>query len=408
MHSDQPLLSILIPTRNRAFYLRYAIQSALNVLSSDIEVIVSENHGSDDGWQVANSYSDPRLKVVRPSKPLPMHENWEFLLRQARGRWVTFIGDDDAVMPHCAEYLSYLDSLYPEAEAIVSPRAYYFWEQAYTVNDEPKCSFSISHHVRWQDSKEALRLCLADKKQYLYLPQIYSGGFQRRSLIQRVLRLQGGHYFRSVTPDAYSAVAATLHTYRYLEVGMPMAWVGTSPHSKVVSSSKDRTSDFTGMHDIDFCINPALGDTIQSWPHILYFFEAYIAAAPFTSLRDLSWSRIRSIYRLAALSLVLGGNAIASTELATSLGVKPVNVKQIIRHEALRSKVIKIVRMPRRIYKLITGILLGKNSEIKRPDLFFSYSSSGCDCPTILSSDHVLTQAFHTYSSSYINSSISQ
>jgi|694.fasta_scaffold08934_3 glycosyltransferase involved in cell wall biosynthesis len=405
MHSNRILLSILIPTRNRAHYVHYAIQSTLNIPSPDVEIIVSENHGSDDGWQVANSFSDPRLKVVRPDKPLPMHQNWEFLLSKARGRWITFIGDDDAVMPHCADYLSYLDSQYPEAEAIVSPRAYYFWGQAYNPDDKPKCVFSLAHFEAWQDSKNALRLCLDDQKEYIYLPQIYSGGFQRRSLVQRVIRLQGGHYFRSVTPDAYSAVVATLHTYRYLEVGMPMTWIGTSPSSKVVSSAKDRTKDFYGMHSDDFIMNPVLGDEHDKWPFLIHFFEAYVAAAPFTDLSELSFDRIRSIYRLAATRLILSGNLEASTDLALSLGVEPVDPELVIKLERRFKRPYNKIH---RIFSKMRGLIRRRlNARYKNgngdPSPFsFSHESSGDECPTILSADSVLISTFSKYASLHL------
>ena len=406
MYPDIPLLSILIPTRNRASYLRYAIQSALNVASVNIEIIVSENYGADDGWNIANSFTDSRLTVVRPDKPLPMHENWEFLLRKARGRWITFIGDDDAVMPHCADYLLYLESSYPEAEAIVSPRAYYFWEHAYASNDKPKCSFSFAHSEVWQDSKRSLNLCLNDKKEYIYLPQIYSGCFQRRSLVRRVIRLQGGHYFRSVTPDAYSAVVATLHTYRYLEVGIPMSWVGTSPSTLVIPGTKDRSQDFLGMHSDGFSMHPALGDKSKSWPFLVHFFEAYLAAAPFIRLDQLSWAKVRKIYRLAAERLVMRGEVEASNSLALSLGVEPLDPESVIMKNRLYSKLINRLRRMVTCTSALLSVfnnLKSLKARSKSTQFSFSYQASGDHCPNILSSDSVLARVFGEYVSKHLN-----
>lgn len=403
MQADKPLLSILIPTRNRGRYLKYAIQSALNIQSNDVEIIVSENYGSDDGWEVANSFSDPRMEVLRPNRPLPMHENWEFLLSRASGRWITFIGDDDAVMPHCAVYLSFLDSRFPEAEAIVTPRAYYFWEEAYNASDISKCSFELSHKEVWRDSKKALDLCLTNKVNYLSLPQIYSGGFHRYSLVQRVIRLQGGHYFRSVTPDAYSAVVATLHTYRYLEVGVPMTWVGTSPSSKTISSAKDRDKDFHEMHSESFSMSPCLGDKCQSWTFLIYFFEAYISAAPFVDLRELSWARIRKIYGLAARELFLRGDRQGSIDLALSLGMDPVNPDYFGFYQSMQMLnrlfrwTLKACTASMRRLPVISRYSLDISLPFRR-----SYVSSGDQCPNILASDSVLSELFNEYRSMYI------
>ena len=169
-----PLLSILIPTRNRAALLPYAIQSALAIDSDAIEIIVSENHGSDDGYAVCQSFSDPRLRVLRPETPVPMHENFEFLLKQSRGQWVTFLGDDDAIMPHAADHLTYLSQKYPQAEAIHSPRAYYFWDGLQEQYGQQCVRFDFSSQEQWCDSKKKLKQTLSGKLDYIYLPQMYA------------------------------------------------------------------------------------------------------------------------------------------------------------------------------------------------------------------------------------------
>ena len=401
-----PLLTILIPTRNRAYYLPYAIQSALNLNNDNIEIIVSENYGSDNSWEIARSFIDPRLKVLRPDRPLPMHENFEFLLKRATGKWITFIGDDDAIMPHCADYLHYLESKYPDAEAIVTPRAYYFWESAYEISDKPKCFFSFRHREKWCDSKKKLRECLDGSIDYVHLPQIYSGGFHRRSLVQRIIRSQGGVYFRSVTPDAYSAVMAVIHTYRYLEVGVPMTWVGTSPghvsNIALAKAGKDRYKDFFGMHSEDILtMNPCLGRLHSKWPFLLHFFEAYIAAAPFVNLSELSAKRVNTIYLSCAAQLLLRGDRQAGIELAKSLGITPfggllvsLSAVSIILHRG-RRKVARIISsLLRSSGLLILHLLTGRGKAIG----VIEYASRGEECLNILSSDAYLKLAFRKLS----------
>ena len=407
----RPLLSVLIPTRNRAYYLRYAIQSAINIVSDDIEIIVSENYGADDGWHIANSFTDPRLTVLRPMQPLPMHENFEFLLKHATGRWITFIGDDDAVMPHCVDYLRYLDSKYPETEAIVSPRAYYFWEAAYSPEDQPKCAFSIRHVEAWRDSKQKLKECLSGSTDYILLPQMYSGGFHRRSLVQRVLRLQGGNYFKSVTPDAYSAVMAVLHTYRYLEVGVPMTWVGTSPQSGyggAKKSAKDRTKDFIGMHSEDTLeMNPCLGKEFAIWPFLMHFFESYLSAAPFTDCSILSYQQIAKIYKVCAIKLVRRGDMNGSLALARSLGVQPLSPGALV-YEDWRAMIAlalnKFMFFPRKALRSLFSRLLSVFNLSKRssPRAYFVHEAKGEKCPHILSSGTILKAAFEAYCSEYM------
>lgn len=303
-----PLLSILIPTRNRERYLKYAIQSALNLPSPRIEVLVSENHGKDQSLALAQSFSDNRLKVYQPASPLPMHENYEFLIKKATGKWLTILGDDDAIMPHAFDYLHYIDCKYKNAEAIYSSRAEYFWESAYEYGGAPRCNYTLSNKEIWIDSKKQLRKCLAGQINYLSLPQLYSGGFHKRTLIQRVLSAQNGTYYKSVLPDSYSAIMALLFTHKYLEVGLPMTWVGTSPRESYggkIAEAKDHESDFFDLHNESLTMNRSLGSSCYYlWPLHLFFYEAFISATPLVSPEYHSMKYVHRVFRNCAYELL--------------------------------------------------------------------------------------------------------
>jgi hypothetical protein len=225
-----------------------------------------------------------------------MHANWEFLLGKATGEWIYFLGDDDAMMPHAASYLRYITKKYPACEALVTPRAYYFWKNADIDISQFVVKADFSDEERWVDSKKTLNDLLDAKINYLSGPQNYSGGFQRRSLIRRVLNAQNGVYYKSVTPDAYGALMGCVHTYRYLQTGLPVAWVGTSDSKHVTptdtAKSKDRMQDFFGLHDEnELVIHRALGD-LKAYSFPLVFFEAYLSAIPTTSYKELNRDRL--------------------------------------------------------------------------------------------------------------------
>jgi glycosyltransferase involved in cell wall biosynthesis len=318
---SRPFLSILIPTRNRAEYVGHSIQSALNIDSSDLEIIVSENHSDDDSAEVLQSFSDPRLRVMRPAKPLPMHDNWEYLLKQAAGEWVYFLGDDDAMMRHCVDHLKYLNSKYSACEAIVSQRAHFYWPGS-TAEGNARVTLNFGRNEIWKDSKVAIDDCLNAREIYLTLPQFYSGGFQKRSLIKRVIESQGGHYFRSVTPDAYSALMGCIHTAKYLYSPVPMTWVGFSPHranSVGFNGAKDREKDFWGLFDQgNLTMHPAMGQ-LKAWTFPLVFFEAYISAIPITSYAEFTNERIFQLFKHAVREFESRGDFDAAKGLADYL-----------------------------------------------------------------------------------------
>src|SRR5208337_997088 len=102
---DNPLLSVIIPTRERPETLQYALQTALDQKSRNFEVIVSDNFSQDNTAQVVRSLSDPRIRLINPGRRLSMCDNWDFALLHAAGDYVTFIGDDDAIVPGALDKL---------------------------------------------------------------------------------------------------------------------------------------------------------------------------------------------------------------------------------------------------------------------------------------------------------------
>lgn len=371
----QTFASFLIPTLNRASTLKYAIASALASKSLDIEVIVSDNHSADQTQEICSRFQDQRLKVLKPPRPLAMHENYEYVLSNARGKWITIIGDDDAVMPHCVEHLRLIDDKYPNVEAIHSPRAYYFWKDHNYLGDPPRCSVSFMAKEVWRDSYRQLQDCLIGKFTYLDLPQIYSGGFQRLSLVKRIKSYQGGVYFKGVTPDAYSALMGVLHTYRYLEIGVPMTWVGTSPYhtwNNIDKSVKDRDDDFYGrMQRGGYSLNESLGRNPEAWPFQIYFLEAYLAARPFTDGSWLSRDNIHKVFLHSIKWIRLHNWPERELSLANELGFD-------IPSEAELNSV-----------TLCSGLV---------PDNpIFIYSTSGNEVAHILSADSKLDAAYAEY-----------
>src|SRR5688500_5173934 len=94
-----PRFSIIIPTRNRAHLLQYALQTAVAQTFDDFEVLVCDNNSQDETPSVARGYCDGRVRYVRTDRTLPMPDNWEFALAQSRGEHVTYLPDDDALHP---------------------------------------------------------------------------------------------------------------------------------------------------------------------------------------------------------------------------------------------------------------------------------------------------------------------
>lgn len=96
-----PLLTIAIPTWNRAQYLMRNLtqlrSELLNVQPGIVEVIVSDNHSSDSTPGVVQEAVSQGLPVlyVRNERNVGWASNFIQCFEMARGRYVLLLGDDD-------------------------------------------------------------------------------------------------------------------------------------------------------------------------------------------------------------------------------------------------------------------------------------------------------------------------
>ena len=94
-----PKLSILMPTFNRLAWMKEAIDSVL-AEDLDLELLVVDNGSSDGTWAYLQERvrQDPRLRPVRWDVN-QIAEVYPALMEMARGEYVNFFADDDAMLP---------------------------------------------------------------------------------------------------------------------------------------------------------------------------------------------------------------------------------------------------------------------------------------------------------------------
>jgi glycosyltransferase involved in cell wall biosynthesis len=98
---ERPLVTIAVPTYNRARFLAETIKSAQRQTYPNLEIIVADNASCDDTEAVvcSSQEEDPRIRYVRNSTNLGMVGNWNVLLREARGTFFLLLSDDDLIDP---------------------------------------------------------------------------------------------------------------------------------------------------------------------------------------------------------------------------------------------------------------------------------------------------------------------
>jgi hypothetical protein len=96
---SEPLLSVVIPTFNRLRWLPVAVASAIDGPQHDVEVIVVPN-GGDVSWKSSlREFSGDTRVVVSPIPCASANAARNHGLKLARGRYVRFLDDDDALFP---------------------------------------------------------------------------------------------------------------------------------------------------------------------------------------------------------------------------------------------------------------------------------------------------------------------
>ena len=217
--------TIIIPTRERAETLPYAIQACLNQTYQNLEIIVSDNFSQDNTAEVVKSFTDQRLKYFNTGKRLSMSENFDFALRNVHDGFVMFIGDDDAVIPDCLHWVNSIINR-TKCEAIVSHNAFYTWPGT-AASDQMIISPYDGYEIR--SSKEWIKKYLQFEMLYTFdLPGVYCGFVKKEILDNLSIK---GSFFRSVTPDAYSALAVAASTDSYVFCHTPFALHGSSAKS---------------------------------------------------------------------------------------------------------------------------------------------------------------------------------
>ncbi|MBQ7578465.1 MAG: glycosyltransferase family 2 protein [Synergistaceae bacterium] len=92
---DSPLQSVIIPTYNRKEMLAEALDSVLKQSQKSLEVIIVDDCSTDGTDEFVKTITDTRVRYFRNEKNSGPEINRSLGLRNARGKYITFLDDDD-------------------------------------------------------------------------------------------------------------------------------------------------------------------------------------------------------------------------------------------------------------------------------------------------------------------------
>jgi len=100
---DDPTVSVIIPTFNRAHLVSRAIRSVLAQTYQDFEIIVVDDGSTDNTKEIVKSFNDSRIRYVRHDENRGGSAARNTGIRIAQGEYIAFLDDDDEWLPEKLE-----------------------------------------------------------------------------------------------------------------------------------------------------------------------------------------------------------------------------------------------------------------------------------------------------------------
>lgn len=249
-NNQRPLLSIVVPTKNRYPYLFKLMEVIESFQSKDIELVIQDNNMDNS---IILDYFDKygrRDYIVYDwhKESLPIYKNSDFAVRNSSGEYVCFIGDDDGVSQYIIDCCKWMQE--NKIEVVKPCGYYYYWPDAHFSN-------RYKGSIKWSelDCKMIIRDSIQELNSILSegittdgtLPSLYHGIVKRSAL--ECIWEKCGSYFPGASPDIANGVALALVVDKFATIQFPICYSGASKHlgGGAVAMEHQGTTDFKSL-----------------------------------------------------------------------------------------------------------------------------------------------------------------
>ncbi len=192
-----------------------------------------------------------------------MRDNWNLAYSLTRGQYVTYIGDDDSLLPFA---FSALNDLFEreQVKAIRWNPVIYSWPNIPRADLAHHMHIPLTRETERIDGGRMIRDVLNAGAAAPLLPNIYHGCVSRDLL--ETIRARTGNVFAGFSCDTYSSFAVAYLAKDYLSLGSPMSISGFSAASNNIAfnflRSKHKTTEATRSENeaAGLAMHPAVPD----------------------------------------------------------------------------------------------------------------------------------------------------
>jgi len=240
-----PLLSIVIPTKNRYSTLFPVVETLLNNIIGDSYEIIIQDNSDDNSIAIENLkiINDCKVKYFHCNNYLSVTENSNLAISKAKGKYVTFIGDDDLVSPFILEVVNIMEK--EKIQSLNYPKGNYYWPnltftKKYGFNQPASLQIPkpLSLICKKKSVEKELNKVFSSGGIYIYdLPCLYHG-VTRKDILEKV-KQKFRTYVPGASPDMAIAMALASILQEFHRIDYPVTITGASTKSAAGLGVKD-------------------------------------------------------------------------------------------------------------------------------------------------------------------------
>lgn len=229
------LLSIIIPTKNRYSTLLPVLSYLKTIEGEEFEIIVQDN--SDDNTKALEflkNGNNEKIKYYYSNEQFSQTGNSDNAVKNATGKYICFIGDDDGVMPYVLSVVKWMNR--NQIEAVKSYKPFYQWPGLpISLLDKNIINGSIkgrkfSYNIRQLNCERGLLNLLKKGGADMSLVPCLYHGIVSKKVLDRI-HIKTGSYFPGPSPDMANAVSVSLEISDFYYLDFPLIISGRSIHS---------------------------------------------------------------------------------------------------------------------------------------------------------------------------------
>lgn len=252
MKSDKPLLSIVVPTKDRYPYLKKLIELVKSFKSNELELVIQDN--TDNNSEILKFIEDihyKNLKYYHTSGQIPISLNMDKAVLNSSGEYVCCIGDDDGVTRHIIDCVRWMKK--NNIAILKSQYALFKWP-SFIDGRVMKLASTVSianYSGEWRrvDTMKVLIKTLKNGARTLKtMPKIYNGIVRRDTM--DLIYNKTGSYFPGPSPDMANAVALCLVEPSYVYLDFPIIIGGQC--ASVGGGSRQVKGGYKKLNEVPF------------------------------------------------------------------------------------------------------------------------------------------------------------